>query len=355
MSPDDQTQGPAAGAASARPADPSPQPAASPTPLSSMWRWEDVFADSDLPKGEDESDAVSNGAADRPAAETPAAATDAKPAPESPEGVSAPDSAPEPDPASDPSTDKPLSRRQQEAAEKQAEIDRLKGELAERDKPETIAALREQWQRDYEAEQTRKAAAAVDEDFLGNQDRFETLKARSYLDLTADEREWLDVREQRRAEYAPVERHYREIYDRKAEQAGRIADERANTTVRDGWARIRQDMVDGIAASEQLPEVDASAFRREGITWKEMAEQIHAAGAAWKERQLNDRVTAAEEEASTLRKQLEEIRNEDARSARLPAVVGRSSASANGRSDAMDPSRSWRNDFADIFGTNGTG
>lgn len=181
-----------------------------------------------------------------------------------------------------------------------AENERLKAD-AERIKAEAV----EQAKREL---QMQDAQAKFDEDFLGNQQRFEALSKKPFSSLSAEESDWLETRKERRAwvdENLPhVEGHY-------AQQAH----EYVESTRRAFLDTVRRDLTD--AAS--LPHVDAE--RLKSLTsWAEIARHLHAAGAAWKEAEQVD-----------LRKQLEDLRRQLPGSARASLPSGRSSGAANGQ------------------------
>lgn len=359
MPPDDQspssTADAAAGVAVATP----PKSASESTPFNHRAEWSisKAFEGSAIPVGVDDADAdVSNGSNGDSAPPTKAEAQDTKPAQEAPtsEGVTGSD-APESGEGAD-SPDKSLSRREQARLDDAQKIAELDAEV----KRLSSAEYREQVRAEVLADQQRQASETVDEDFLGNQERFERLKAARYDYLPMEDREWLDLREERRETYSPVERHFRSIYERKLAEATSTtttqAKAQSDTAIAEGWDRIKADMGSQIEASSKLPGVDKAAFKQSGVTWQTMAEQIHAAGAAWKEAELAERVEKAEAEAATLRQQLKDGSAEGLGSRRAPPVAGRSAgASTNGK--AFDPDTHWRGNLAAAFGwdANGTG
>jgi hypothetical protein len=358
--PDDQEQGSAvAAAAAAQPATTPSQPAPAEPSGPIRFNFEDALSELGIADGPDDSAGVSNeGTPAEPPVAT-AATPDAKPAPATAEGVKAID-APAPDPAPDDQPKTP-SRREAERLEHEAEIARLKSEL------ETAPIrLRDQLRAEIAAEEAQRAAAAVDEDFLGNDAVYEAALRIPINDPRLSElspdgvstlNEWREERIERRAKYAPVERHFRTAYERRAADL----DTRA---VDDAWTTVKSDIGTQIAASAQLPGVDAQALQAQGAGWKEYAEHIHAAGAAWKEAALNDRVTQAEAraekaeaEAERARGEVDSLRSQAAENGRAPAVVGRS-ASTPTRVNTVDPNRSWHANFDDALDslvTNGTG
>ncbi len=79
-----------------------------------------------------------------------------------------------------------------------------------------------------------------------------------------------------------------------------------------------------------------------------MAESIHAAGAAWKESELSERVTKAEAESARLAKENSDLQAQVLGGRRAPAVVGRTAgAASNGQ--VVDASLGWRGNLADAF------
>lgn len=353
--PDADTQTPAATAVVDPPATSPPEstaPAPSPQ-VGSPTSFDAIFAQAlaGIPK-DDPTDTALSGET-TPADTAPAAAKDAKSAPSDDAGVKAAEETSGEGEEAPPEPGKPLSRRQQIAADKDAEIARLSALVAERD-PETIkTSLREQVRAELEAETTRKANEAVDEDYLGNQERFERLKAQPYLSLPADDQNWLDEKEDRRQHHAPVERHIRSIYEQ------RLAAARANdqTSVSGLKNEVMATVGSQISDMASLPGVDSSDWKTPGRTFADYGRALYdggkATGAAEKETELTGRVQKAETEAARLKKDNEDLRLQIMGATPAPMVAGRSASGTPGRPQA-DPSGSWQDNLGAAFGWGST-
>ena len=322
-----------------------------------MFRFEDIFLDSDIPTG-DEPTGVLSGDDGQPEPKAAAPADDAKPAPAPAESVKASD-APGPGEGSDPSeTPETLSRRQQIAADKDAKIAALEAQVKGFDR-ETLRAeiLAEESQKStlgQDAEQARKDAELFDRALRMPLTDPRLLELVPGTDLTLDQ--WRAKQINLRAEYPAAERAIRADADRVIAESRQQAQSWAEQTVAQHVRDRDETMRTQIDASTELHGVDKAAFIQDGVTWKEMAEHIHAAGAAWKEAELSERVTKAEAEADRLRKEVEGLRGNAAGDRRVPAVVGRSAGAAPSN-NGFDPSQSWQENLAGAFdfGTNGSG
>lgn len=344
--PDDQTPSPAADAAGSPQAASSSQsaPATSLSP-SAMFNFGDIFEDSDIPDGADDAAAVLSGDASQPT-DAAATASDAKPAPSSTdEGVSAAD-APESGKESD--TPANLSRRQREAAEKDAEIARLKA-IAEANDP---VKLREQLREEILAEQAQKAN--IDQETVqARQDaeRYNRLIAVPAAQLSDEDWAWVENQKALRASAPAAERAIRADAERYLAEQQQALQQQAEQAVAAGWDQIRNDITAQIDASTALPNVDKAAFKAPGVTWQQMAETIHAAGAAWKEAALTERVTTAEAETARLKQENADLQARLLSGRRVPANVGRTAGAAPS-ANGFDVSRGWRGNLADVFDTN---
>jgi hypothetical protein len=364
--PDEQTLSPTAdaqaGAAVAQP----PQPASdasSPFNHREAWSLSKAFEGSTIPVGEDDdTPAVSSGSESESAAPAKAEAQDAKSAKDtSSEGAKASD-APESGEGSDSSgdPDTPLSRREQERLKHEQKIADLEAKVKSFEAPdyrETLRAeiLAEEAQK-ATSSQTAQQARADAERFeqacrMGDNDaRLSEIVPGTNLTLYA----WREEQKDLRDKYPEAERALRADAERYAGQVAAAERERAEREIAAGWDRIKSDMGDQIAASANLHGVDKEAFKAPGVTWKDMAEQIHAAGAAWKEAELAGRVEKAEAEAASLRQQLKDGNSEGLGSRRAPPVAGRSAGAApNGK--GFDPDTNWRGNLAAAFDWNTNG
>lgn len=351
--PDLDTQTPAATAVADPPAVASPEstaPAASPQ-VGSPTSFDAIFAQAlaGIPK-DDPTDAALGGTTP-PADTTPATAQDAKSASEPPaERVSASETPGESAAGAEPSPEdaEASSRRKQIGADKDAEIARLRADLAARD-PETLkASLREQVRAEYEAEQTRKATEAVDEDYLGNQERYERLLTVPDAEISADDYQWREERKERRRVHAPVERHLRSVYE------GRLSAARASdqTTVSGRLDEVMSRVGEQIGDMATLPGVDSSSWKTPGKTFADYGRSLYdggkATGAAEKETELTGRVQKAESEAARLLKDNQDLRLQIMGATPAPMVAGRSAPGTPGRPQA-NPAGSWEDNLGAAF------
>jgi hypothetical protein len=307
----------------------------------------------------DEPADVSNGSTEPPAPAS-ASAPDDEPAPATTEGVSASD-APAPGEGTEPPAaateqpaDRPPSRREQERLDHEQEIAALKAKVSEYEAPD----YRDRVRQEVLAEQAR--AATSDQEIAtarADAERFARLNATPDAELSGEDYQWREERKELIRRYPEAETAIRA-------EAERFIQEQlaaAKRTVDQGWSGIQTDIVAQIQASEKLPNVDKSAFQAPGVTWQQMAEQIHAAGAAWKDGQLAEtvtkaeaRATAAEAESARVAKENGELRAQIAGDRRAPAVIGRTAGAESGV-DVFDPSQGWRGNLHAALTANGTG
>lgn len=350
--PDAETQTPAATAVADPPAAASPEstaPAASPQ-VGSPTSFDAIFAQAlaGIPK-DDPTDAALSGTT-QPADTTTATAQDAKSAPSDDAGVKASNETPgEGDAEEAPAqAGQPLSRRQQIAADKDAEIARLRADLAARDPEALKADARREARAEYEAEQARKASEAVDEDYLGNQERYERLLTVLDADLSVDDYQWREERKERRRVHAPVERHLRSVYE------GRLSAARASdqTTVSGRLDEVMSKVGEQIGDMATLPGVDSSSWKTPGKTFADYGRSLYdggkATGAAEKETELTGRVQKAESEAARLLKDNQDLRLQIMGATPAPMAAGRSASGTPGRPQA-NPAGSWEDNLGAAF------
>lgn len=345
--PADLTSPPAAETAAPQTTAPAPQPA--PAELLSQWR---SFLDEDDDTDTRDSPAVvSNGTAE-PASTT--ADVEAQDAESAREGVSASEApAPEEEPGAP--ADTPPSRREQERLAHEKAIADLQAKVARYESPEGRQQLRDE----ILAEQAQQAT--TDQEIAqarADAERYARLLATPTNDLSNEDFNWREEQTELRAKYPKARTAIMADAERYIQE--RVA--HADRAVKDGWAGIQADLTRQIEASERLPGVDKQALQAPGTNWQQMAEQIHAAGATWKEGQLTETVTKAEERATKAEaaaalsaKENEDLRAEMARRTPGAAVVGRTAGAAQG-TPLYDPSKGWQGNLLDAFApTNGTG
>jgi hypothetical protein len=343
---------------------PASAPAAAPESAAQPYlTWQDRLARAFDHLPADDPRAVSNGSvADPPkpepkdAPEEPAEDDDD----ESPPEVSKSDAAPTPDEGK-PADPPKLSRRQQEAAAKEARIRELE---AERDAAVTKAReeARAEFEREQQTRAEREQQEALARSSQADIERFERLNRLPDDHPTLAEGDnwaWLQERKRLLASFPEADKHYRTWAERVvAERTQGV--EQTLASEREGfWNGVRAEM----RQAATLPNTSAKDLEigAEGAptTFAEIAAYYHARGAGWKEAELapqvaerDQRIAQHEEKIAELEDEIKDLRLVGPRglgSARA-ATTGGASGSSEAHSRRFNESRPAKDNLAAALG-----
>lgn len=172
----------------------------------------------------------------------------------------------------------------------------------------TREEIRQELLAEQQAEAVRKAAEAYDEDYLGNEDRYQSLLSKPDADLSAEDYAWREERKERRAQHPHVERHYKSRSDRE---------------IAAGWDRIKGDIRTKMERHSSKPGVDPEVF--DALSdWGDLGEHLYHAGARAMAEDLQSKLDAANARIQELEQQYRFSGSGGLGSARGAVPAGRS-------------------------------
>jgi hypothetical protein len=274
--------------------------------------------------------------------------------------VSKSDAAPTPDEGK-PADPPKLSRRQQEAAAKEARIRELESSV-EKAREEARAEARQEYEREQQTKAEREQQEALARSSQADIERFERLNRLpdDHPQLAeGDNWAWLQERKRLLASFPEADKHYRTWAEKVvAERTQGV--EQTLLSERDAfWNGVRAEM----RQAATLPNTSAKDLEAgaEGApqTFAEMAAYYHGRGASWKEAEYapqiaerDQRIAQHEEKIAELEEEVRDLRLVGPRgfgSARA-ATTGGASGASEAHSRRFNETRSSRDNLAAALG-----
>jgi len=350
------TPGPAPEATATAPA-PAPEPAAPSSGSSRPFDLGRVFAS--LPDNES---MVSKGAAvaDPPKPKPEDAPEESADDDDESESVSKPDAAPTPDEGK-PAEPPKLSRRQQEAAAKDARIAELEASV-EKARDEARAEARQQYDREQQERQEASDREALARSSQADVERFERLNRLPDDHPTLAEGDnwtWLQERKRLLASFPEADKFYRTWAENVVTERTKGVEQTLKTEREGFWNGVRAEFRAAATLPNTSPKDLEVGNADAPTTFRDMAAYYHARGAGWKEAEYapqiaerDQRIASLEEKVAEQEADIKDLRTFGPRglaSARAATTGGQSGSESTG-SSGFNPNRPARENLAAALG-----